>query len=181
MKRSEAGAAALTFAVKQLGEPYVYGAEGPNTWDCSGLTQGAWNSVGVHLPRTTQEQCREYVLPTNSDHQQGDLLFFHAGPQGPEHVGMYVSPGRMLNAPHTGANVRFDHYNEESIVVCTRPALAFPPDLPQPKPPKTHDEKILSSVNALSAELRDAQRKHQPARIKSLARRIKNQLNNLLR
>ncbi|MER6307645.1 NlpC/P60 family protein [Streptomyces sp. NPDC001657] len=98
---------ALAFARAQIGKPYVWGATGPSSYDCSGLTQAAWKAAGVDLPRTTWEQVKVGQRVATKDLQPGDLVFFF---DDISHVGMYIGGGKMIHAPHPGANVR-----EESI------------------------------------------------------------------
>lgn len=91
----------LETAVAQVGDPYVYGAEGPNSFDCSGLTQYAYGAGGINLPRTARAQ-QDYVKPV-SDPQPGDLVFW-GDPA--HHVGIYVGGGQVLDAPRTGEKVK---------------------------------------------------------------------------
>jgi cell wall-associated NlpC family hydrolase len=102
---SGGGAAALDAAYAQLGKPYVWGAAGPDSFDCSGLTQWAWARAGVALSHYTGSQWGEGVKVARSQLRPGDLVFF-----GPDlhHVGMYVGGGRMIDAPHTGAVIRVE-------------------------------------------------------------------------
>jgi cell wall-associated NlpC family hydrolase len=93
--------AALQFAYAQLGKPYEYGAEGPSTYDCSGLTMKSWQSGGVNLPRTTNTQYAASRRVSFESLQPGDLVFFNSL----GHVGMYVGGGKMIHAPRTGKNV----------------------------------------------------------------------------
>ncbi|MFG2828946.1 NlpC/P60 family protein [Streptomyces sp. NPDC048434] len=98
---------ALAFARSQMGKPYVWGATGPSSYDCSGLTQAAWKAAGVSLPRTTWDQVKVGQRIATKDLKPGDLVFFY---DDISHVGMYIGGGKMIHAPHPGANVR-----EESI------------------------------------------------------------------
>ncbi|MFI1156046.1 NlpC/P60 family protein [Streptomyces sioyaensis] len=98
---------ALAFARAQIGKPYVWGATGPSSYDCSGLTQAAWKAAGVTLPRTTWDQVKVGQRVATKDLQPGDLVFFF---DDISHVGMYIGGGKMIHAPHPGASVR-----EESI------------------------------------------------------------------
>jgi cell wall-associated NlpC family hydrolase len=91
----------VAYAYSKLGDPYVYGATGPNSFDCSGLVQAAWASAGVAIPRTTYEQVAALPAVSTSDLQPGDLLFF----DGDGHVGMYVGDGELIDAPQTGEDV----------------------------------------------------------------------------
>ncbi|MEW9520598.1 C40 family peptidase [Streptomyces tubercidicus] len=104
---STKGAKALAFARAQIGKPYVWGATGPTSYDCSGLTQAAWKAAGVDLPRTTWDQVKEGQRVATKDLQPGDLVFFY---DDISHVGMYIGDGKMVHAPKPGAKVR-----EESI------------------------------------------------------------------
>lgn len=100
-------AQALAFAKAQEGKPYVWGATGPDSYDCSGLTQAAWKSAGISLPRTTWDQVEVGKTVPLSDIQPGDLVFFY---DDISHVGLYMGDGMMVHAPKPGAVVR-----EESI------------------------------------------------------------------
>jgi cell wall-associated NlpC family hydrolase len=95
-------ARALSIALAQVGKPYVWGATGPDSFDCSGLMQWSWAQTGVHLPRVSQDQ-QPWAIPVPiSELQPGDLVFF-GNPA--HHVAMYVGNGMMVDAPHSGANV----------------------------------------------------------------------------
>ena len=92
---------AVSFAYAQLGKSYVYGATGPDTYDCSGLVQAAWAAAGVSIPRTTFEQWSALPHIPMSDLEPGDLILYN----GESHVAMYVGDGYIIDAPHTGAFV----------------------------------------------------------------------------
>jgi peptidoglycan DL-endopeptidase CwlO len=94
---------AIAFARAQLGKPYVYGATGPNSYDCSGLTQAAWAAAGVSIPRTTYAQVDFGTRVSASQLRPGDLVFFYSTIS---HVGMYIGDGMMIHAPHTGDVVK---------------------------------------------------------------------------
>ncbi|MFF3711428.1 C40 family peptidase [Streptomyces phaeochromogenes] len=98
---------ALAFARAQVGKPYVWGASGPGSYDCSGLTQAAWKAAGVTLPRTTWDQVKTGTTVSVNSAQPGDLVFFY---DDISHVGIYIGDGMMIHAPKPGAYVR-----EESI------------------------------------------------------------------
>ncbi|MFJ5289783.1 NlpC/P60 family protein [Streptomyces sp. NPDC088348] len=106
-KSSSKAAAALAFARAQIGKPYVWGATGPSSYDCSGLTQAAWKAAGVNLPRTTWDQVKTGTRVATKNLRPGDLVFFY---DDISHVGMYIGNGMMIHAPKPGAYVR-----EESI------------------------------------------------------------------
>ncbi|MGY6025604.1 NlpC/P60 family protein [Streptomyces spinosirectus] len=97
----------LAFARAQIGKPYVWGATGPGSYDCSGLTQAAWKAAGVSLPRTTYDQVNAGTTVSLTDARPGDLIFFY---DDISHVGIYIGNGMMIHAPKPGAYVR-----EESI------------------------------------------------------------------
>ncbi|MFB4315646.1 NlpC/P60 family protein [Actinomadura sp. 21ATH] len=92
---------ALNFAYAQLGKPYSYGAAGPSSYDCSGLTMKSWAAAGVSITRTTNSQYAATKRVAKSALQPGDLVFFN----NLGHVGMYVGGGKMIHAPRTGKNV----------------------------------------------------------------------------
>lgn len=87
----------------QLGKPYVFGAVGPNTFDCSGLVLYAANSVGVSVPRTSEEQ-QAWATPVTVP-EPGDLVFY-GNPA--YHVGIYMGNGMMIDAPDVGKDVEWD-------------------------------------------------------------------------
>ena len=106
---------AIKFAYTRLGTPYLYGGTGTaaenGEFDCSGLTQAAYASAGVTLPRTAAEQWYTGVHIPENQLEPGDLVFFATNVNDPstiEHVGIYVGDGTMIDAPHTGAFIRFD-------------------------------------------------------------------------
>ncbi|MER6997764.1 NlpC/P60 family protein [Streptomyces sp. NPDC000410] len=101
---SQRGAAALAAADTQVGKPYVSGAEGPNSYDCSGLTQWAYRQAGVGLTRTTYTQQNDGVKIGRSQLKPGDLVFFN----GLSHVGLYAGNNQVLHAPKPGAYVRYE-------------------------------------------------------------------------
>jgi peptidoglycan DL-endopeptidase CwlO len=98
------GTQVVNYAYKFLGKPYVYGAAGPNAFDCSGLTQYVFSKMGVDLSRTTYTQVGEGTKVNRSDLKPGDLVFFNT--QGSiSHVGIYVGNGEFIHAPRTGKPV----------------------------------------------------------------------------
>jgi hypothetical protein len=113
---------ALNFALGQLGTPYRWGAEGPDSFDCSGLVQAAYAAAGITLPRVAQQQFDAGpAVPPGAPLQPGDLVFFGNDTGQVEHVGMVSGPGLMVDAPFTGAVVRFDGYQRASYLGATRP------------------------------------------------------------
>jgi cell wall-associated NlpC family hydrolase len=92
---------AVQFAYAQLGKPYVFGASGPDSYDCSGLTMAAWAYAGVSIPRVSYAQMSDLPAVSTSDLEPGDILGFI----GNGHVGIYVGGGYLIDAPHTGLDV----------------------------------------------------------------------------
>ena len=97
---------AVQWAYKELGKPYVWGAAGPNSFDCSGLTQYVWAKAGVYLDHYTGSQWNEGQHVSRDQLQPGDLVFFGGDLH---HVGLYIGNGQMIEAPHTGADVRISN------------------------------------------------------------------------
>ncbi|MGW0993905.1 NlpC/P60 family protein [Streptomyces sp. NPDC002520] len=98
-------AAAFSAAQSRIGTPYVYGASGPSSFDCSGLTSWAYAQAGVSIPRTSESQAGIGAHLSMSQLQVGDLVFFYGDLH---HVGLYAGNGQVLHAPHTGAVVRYE-------------------------------------------------------------------------
>jgi peptidoglycan DL-endopeptidase CwlO len=98
-------AVALRFAYAQLGKPYEYGAAGPYSYDCSGLTMAAWGAAGVGLPHNAAMQQSATRAVSSADAQPGDLVFFGSPAY---HVGIYIGNGNMIAAPHTGDVVKIE-------------------------------------------------------------------------
>lgn len=96
-------AQAVAYAYDAIGSPYVWGATGPDSFDCSGLTQAAYRAAGVALPRTTYTQIEAGRRVSRSELAPGDLVFFYSGNS---HVGLYVGGGQMIHAPNPNAPVR---------------------------------------------------------------------------
>ncbi|ANP48972.1 cell wall-associated NlpC family hydrolase [Streptomyces griseochromogenes] len=106
---------AVAFARAQIGKPYVCGASGPGSYDCSGLVQAAWKAAGVSLPRAGHDQARTGTPVPLADARPGDLVFFHGDSS---HVGLCTGDGLMIHAPKPGAYVREEsvHHGGESII-----------------------------------------------------------------
>ncbi|MEZ3177498.1 C40 family peptidase [Streptomyces pimonensis] len=106
---------ALAFARAQIGKPYVWGATGPGSYDCSGLIQAAWKAAGITLPRTTYDQVDAGTTVPVSQARPGDLVFFY---DDITHVGLYIGNGMMIHAPKPGTYVREEsvYYDGESSV-----------------------------------------------------------------
>jgi peptidoglycan DL-endopeptidase CwlO len=103
VEASGRAAAAVRFAMAQVGKAYVYGAAGPNAYDCSGLTMRAWGAAGVGLPHSSGAQQGSGTRVSESELQPGDLVFYYSPVS---HVGMYIGNGLIVNALNPGAGVR---------------------------------------------------------------------------
>jgi peptidoglycan DL-endopeptidase CwlO len=130
---------AMTWAFAELGKQYVWGATGPATFDCSGLTQYVWKAAGVSIPRVAADQDAWAVPVPLSDLLPGDLVFF--GTQDIHHVGIYIGGGLMINAPHTGTVVQVSSIWWSDLAGFGRvhdPKTPVPPHMPpsvgQPAP-----------------------------------------------
>ncbi|MGH9078324.1 MAG: C40 family peptidase [Acidimicrobiales bacterium] len=127
-----AGATDVDWALAQVGTPYIWGGETPGVgFDCSGLVQTAYKVAGISLPRVAQDQYDAGPqLPPGTPLEPGDLAFFGGGPSDVTHVGLVVSPGVMVDAPYTGADVREDSFpttigaafGSDVVVGFTRPS-----------------------------------------------------------
>ncbi|GHD77165.1 NlpC/P60 family protein [Streptomyces goshikiensis] len=115
---TDAGKRAVQYATAQIGKPYVWGAEGPNAFDCSGLTSQAWLSGGRRIPRTSQEQLRLLPKVAVKDMRPGDLIIYF---DDATHVGMYIGDGAMIHAPRPGRNVTIAGAGSMPIKAVVRP------------------------------------------------------------
>jgi cell wall-associated NlpC family hydrolase len=115
--------AAIDFAMAQMGKPYEWGADGPSTFDCSGLVMRAWQQGGVSLPHYSVEQYAQSQPVALSDVRRGDLVFFASGSdyRSIYHVGLYIGGGQMIEAPYTGENVRISSIWRSSLFGAARP------------------------------------------------------------
>ncbi|MGY0068751.1 NlpC/P60 family protein [Streptomyces sp. QTS137] len=115
---SSAGSRAVAFATRELGKPYVWGAEGPDSYDCSGLTSQAWLAAGVAIPRTSQEQWRLLHRVPVADMRPGDLIIYNADAT---HVSLYIGDGKMIHAPRPGRSVTVAPAGSLEILGVVRP------------------------------------------------------------
>lgn len=115
---SRAGDRALRYAVQQLGKPYEWGAEGPKSYDCSGLTSQAWDHAGTPIPRTSEEQWAHLPRIPLKKLRPGDLVLYF-----PEatHVAMYLGEGMVLQAPRTGETIKVSPIATYPILGAVRP------------------------------------------------------------
>ena len=121
---NQAVAEVISFAEEQLGKPYQWGATGPDAYDCSGLVMAAYRSVGIDIPRTSEQQWTWGPRVSPSQVEPGDLVFF-AGSDGtvqsPGHVGIVIGGGKMIEAYATGFPIRIAPYGSRQPVGFTRP------------------------------------------------------------
>ncbi|MGH2757498.1 MAG: NlpC/P60 family protein [Actinomycetota bacterium] len=111
---------AVDAALSQIGKPYSYGAAGPDSYDCSGLTMWAWAQAGVSLPHNSGAQYGATTRVDRSDWEPGDLLFFGTPIH---HVGMYIGNGQMVEAPYTGGSVQVVSASRSDYVGAGRPGV----------------------------------------------------------
>ncbi|MGW8783335.1 NlpC/P60 family protein [Streptomyces sp. NPDC055796] len=113
-----AGGAALTYATEQIGKPYVWGAEGPGSFDCSGLTSQAWAHAGRSIPRTSQEQWAQLPKVPLDELRPGDLVVYFPTAT---HVALYVGDGKVIQAPRPGAKVKVSPIAANPLLGAVRP------------------------------------------------------------
>ncbi|MES4901522.1 MULTISPECIES: NlpC/P60 family protein [unclassified Streptomyces] len=117
-KGTSHGQRAVDFATAQLGKDYVWGAEGPDTYDCSGLTQKAWAASGRSIPRTSQEQWRRLPKVSVERMRPGDLIIYF---KDASHVGLYVGDGAIIHAPRPGRQITVAGAGSMPILGVVRP------------------------------------------------------------
>ncbi|MCO8271272.1 C40 family peptidase [Actinoplanes sp. TRM 88003] len=116
---NDKGGRAAQKACDLIGKPYVFGSAGPNSYDCSGLTQEAWASVGVHLDHYTKDQWGQGRPVSKGELKPGDLVFYYPGSL--HHVAIYIGGGMVVHAPHTGDHVRMATIDRGPIAGYRRP------------------------------------------------------------
>lgn len=117
-KASAQGKKAVAYATAQIGKPYEWGAEGPDTFDCSGLTSQAWASAGRVIPRTSQQQWKQLKRVDVKEMRPGDLVIYNSDAS---HVGMYVGDGSIVHAPRPGRTVTLAGAGSMPILGVVRP------------------------------------------------------------
>ena len=130
--------AAVRWALAQLGDPYRWGASGPDSFDCSGLTSSAYRAAGTAIPRVSRAQWNAGPHVDVSGLLPGDLVFYADNTRDPatiHHVGLYIGNGLMVHAPHTGAVVMVASIWREGYIGATRVVPGVPqPGAPLPPP-----------------------------------------------
>ncbi|WP_323747843.1 C40 family peptidase [Catenulispora rubra] len=111
-------AIAVAFAEAQVGKPYVYGAAGPRSFDCSGLTMAAWAAAGVSMAHSSSSQAYEFPQVSESNAQPGDLFIYYGSLH---HVGIYVGHGEVVHAPYPGTTVQYAPANSMPVAMIVRP------------------------------------------------------------
>lgn len=129
---SVSGADIVSMAANELGDPYVFGAEGPNSFDCSGLVEYVFKKFGIKTPRIAADQAHFGTAVPRAKIQAGDLIFFNwGGGSRAEHVGIYAGNNQMIHAPHTGTVVKKvklgDSYWANAIAVRRFPGVTGGP------------------------------------------------------
>lgn len=150
---------AIAFAQAQIGKPYVFGATGPNAYDCSGLAQAACKAGGVNIARVTYDQLFDGTEVTRDALAPGDLLFPDAG-----HVQLYVGNNQVIEAPHSGAFVRqvavwgFWRARRVFDAVSATTPTGFLPVLDNPLDPNTYLKKfpVLAELEKIGVALSSA-------------------------
>ncbi len=117
-KLAKVGGPVLAYAKSQVGKSYVYGAAGPNAFDCSGLTMMAWKQAGVSLPHNSTAQYSSGPHISESELQPGDLVFYYSPIS---HVGLYIGNGQVVNALNPGSGVRVSGLHDMPYVGAVRP------------------------------------------------------------
>ncbi|MEV6073777.1 NlpC/P60 family protein [Streptomyces sp. NPDC052069] len=132
---TEQGGDAVAFAVEQIGKPYLWGAEGPDSFDCSGLTSRAWSKAGRTIPRTSQEQWRQLPKVPMESLRPGDLVVYFPKAT---HVALYIGNGRVVQAPRPGTSVKVSPVASNPLLGAVRPdpqgtplSTYTPPELPE--------------------------------------------------
>ncbi|MEU6380955.1 C40 family peptidase [Streptomyces sp. NPDC046909] len=117
-KASAQGKKAVEYATSQIGKPYEWGAEGPGSYDCSGLTSQAWASAGTAIPRTSQQQWKQLEHVDIKDMRPGDLIIYNSDAS---HVAMYIGDGAIVHAPRPGRTVTIAGAGSMPILAVVRP------------------------------------------------------------
>lgn len=133
-KPTRRGETALRYARRQLGKPYEWGAEGPRTYDCSGLTSEAWAHAGTPIPRTSQEQWARLPRVPLKNLRPGDLVIYFPKAT---HVAMYMGRGKVIEAPRTGERIKVSPIASHPLLGAVRPDRR---DRPQPARTRKGDD-----------------------------------------
>lgn len=143
-----AGGAALRYATAQIGKPYVWGAEGPASFDCSGLTSQAWQHAGRSIPRTSQEQWAQLPRVPLDRLRPGDLVVYFPKAT---HVALYIGDGKVIQAPRPGATVKVSPIAANPLLGAVRPDPDGVP-LEEFTPPPLPEDATAGDDTGYSAE-----------------------------
>lgn len=139
-KPSAEGARAIRYAKRQLGKPYRWGAQGPKSYDCSGLTSKAWAHAGTRIPRTSQEQWARLERIPLTELRPGDLVVYFPDAT---HVALYLGKGKVVQAPRTGEKIRISPIASNPVLGAVRPKVR--PQKPQRDKPRSSPDRRSSS------------------------------------
>ncbi|MFG1669488.1 NlpC/P60 family protein [Streptomyces sp. Y7] len=139
-KPSSQGARAIRYAKRQLGKPYKWGAEGPKSYDCSGLTSKAWADAGTRIPRTSQEQWARLDRVPLTELRPGDLVIYFPDAT---HVALYLGKGKVVQAPRTGEKVKISPIASYPVLGAVRPKVT--PQRPHRDTPPSSPDRRRSS------------------------------------
>ncbi|QOV35602.1 C40 family peptidase [Streptomyces ferrugineus] len=131
-KPSRESARAIRYAKRQLGKPYKWGAEGPKSYDCSGLTSKAWAHAGTRIPRTSQEQWAKLKRVPLTELRPGDLVVYFPDAT---HVALYLGKGKVVQAPRTGEKIKISPIASNPVLGAVRPEVR--PRKPQRDTPRS--------------------------------------------
>jgi cell wall-associated NlpC family hydrolase len=149
---SAAAGRAVAFAKAQLGKPYIFGAEGPNSFDCSGLTQSAWKAAGISIPRVAADQWRAMVNISPALIRPGDLVVYKGG----GHIAIYIGGGKIIEAPRPGKTVQTAPFRSgwyaDNFTAVVRPA-GLPGQAVQPKAPAAKPKVTKPKVTKPKAQV----------------------------
>ncbi len=160
----------LNFALAQRGKPYQWAAEGPNSYDCSGLMWASYRSVGITLPRVARDQQHALIPVSPADLLPGDLIFFNPTSRTDwttvSHVGMYYGDNMMIEAPTVGENVKLAHVWWSAFFSAARVVPAVPARhrrrSRRPRPPAAAPDQLTEAPPARSQARRPAPRRAAP-------------------
>lgn len=142
---------AVSFAKAQVGDHYLFGGNGPNSWDCSALTQAAWHAAGVNIPRTSQDQWHKLPHVSLNELKPGDLIVFYSNAS---HIGIYIGKGEFVHAANSRRGVvknSLAEYKSWGIhpIGAVRPApytgVVTPTSKPAPKPVEKPTQPVETS------------------------------------
>lgn len=145
---SARGDRAVRYGLRQVGKPYVWGAQGPGSFDCSGLTSQAWSHAGRPIPRTSQEQWRQLPHVPLRALRPGDLVIYFPGAT---HVAMYLGDGLVVQAPRPGARVKVSPVASNPLLGAVRPDRGASPLRTYDPPPLPDDATAGSDTGYGSA------------------------------